>query len=134
MGGVAVDCNACRSMVKFNCFRIARFEQPGEKKAFYLNRPDFSATLDAWNNRSNELPPSDVQGERIKKLTEQLAWIHRWVERGIFDVETSPMDALNVIAHAPDAFWKTGTWDVDHLPYASKFYDNFPNARPKNDK
>lgn len=61
------------------------------------------------------------------------AWTYlwRWVERGYFDMRTSPMDALDVMAFHPSAPWNNGEWDVTHTPYAEKFYAKFPKARPQ---
>jgi hypothetical protein len=65
----------------------------------------------------------------VEELREELSFIYKWIERGIFDKHVSASDALGVIAHYPGAPWKNGRWDVDHKEYANKFYEQFPKAR-----
>ena len=67
--------------------------------------------------------------ERLTELEESWSYLHKWVERGLFCPHTTPQNALECIAHHPSAPWKNGRWDVDHKPYAMKFYAHFPKAR-----
>ena len=75
----------------------------------------------------------NLQSNEIEQRNDQLCWIARWIERGIYSDTTTPIAALKVIAHAPDMPWHSQVWDVDHKDYAEQFYKDFPKARPKND-
>src|SRR5437764_532876 len=62
------------------------------------------------------------------ELLESWLYLHKWVERGLFDSHTDARTALECIAFHPSAPWNNGRWDVDHKPYANKFYAVFPQA------
>lgn len=66
--------------------------------------------------------------EQSTEREEAWLYLHKWVERGLFDHHHTPKEALEVIAHHPTAPWKNGRWDVDHKPYAKAFYEAFPRA------
>ncbi len=69
---------------------------------------------------------------RIAQLEEterSFYFLCKWIERAKFDDAISASDALGVILHSPAMPWKNGRWDVDHKPYAAKFYEAFPRAR-----
>lgn len=67
-------------------------------------------------------PTEDSERER------DWCFIWKWIERAIFDPNISEAEALSVLAHYPGAPWKQGRWNVDHKPYAKKFYEKFPHA------
>ena len=52
-------------------------------------------------------------------------WI--WVERARMEPKRAH-EHISCLAHHPDAPWQNGRWDVDHKPYAAKFYKEFPKA------
>jgi hypothetical protein len=69
--------------------------------------------------------------ERLKLDQETFYYLAKWVERGLFDHHHTSKEALEIIAHHPGMPWMEGRWDVDHKPYASKFYETFPKAAGK---
>jgi hypothetical protein len=73
------------------------------------------------------LVAGDVVG-LLRELSEERLFLYRWVERGMFDDATRPKNALDVMAHYPNAPWKNGRWDVSHKPYAAALYKLFPKA------
>jgi hypothetical protein len=66
--------------------------------------------------------------EQASEQEEAWLYLHKWVERGLFDDKISMDEALKCIAHHPSAPWKNGRWNVDHKPYAKAFYAAFPRA------
>jgi hypothetical protein len=56
-------------------------------------------------------------------------YLWKWVERGLFCPQTPSKTALECLAYHPSAPWHDNRWDVDHKPYAERFYAAFPNAR-----
>ena len=84
------------------------------------------------------LPCDCILGQaaaRIEALSAQVAEQHKtlcflgkWIERGLFDKNVSAKDALGVMAHLPGMPWNSERWDVDHKPYAAKYYAAFPKT------
>ncbi len=70
----------------------------------------------------------------VEKQRDQINWMSKWVERGIFDKHHTPMGALLCIAHAPDMPWQNDRWNVDHKEYADEFYKTFPTALTEKDE
>jgi hypothetical protein len=68
------------------------------------------------------------EAAQVEEMGRELAFVWKWVERGLFDPSIDRLDALKTLAHYPGAPWNQGRWDVDHKPYATKFYDMFPKA------
>jgi len=61
-------------------------------------------------------------------ITDDEAFVWRWVERALYDPTVPMTDALNVLAHYPGAPWNRMRWNVDHKSYADQFYRNHPAA------
>jgi hypothetical protein len=79
------------------------------------------------------LEQSDAEQGEDAELRKSWFYLHKWVERGLFCSHTDAKTALEAIAYHPSAPWHNGRWDVDHKPYARKFYEKFPKAAPQED-
>jgi hypothetical protein len=63
------------------------------------------------------------------EIMREREFVWKWIERAIFDDALSAEECLSTLAHYPGAPWNEGRWDVDHKPYAERFYRRFPKAR-----
>jgi len=61
-------------------------------------------------------------------ITDDEAFVWRWIERALYDPTVPMTDALNVLAHYHGAPWNRMRWNVDHKSYADQFYRNHPAA------
>ena len=65
---------------------------------------------------------------REEEQKREWAFVWKWIERAGFDASLSREECIDTLLHYPSAPWNSGRWDVDHKPYAKRFYAAFPNA------
>lgn len=99
---------------------------------------EFARAMVATDVATGLLSPAELEAlaqacaviarKQVEELEAERSFVWKWIERAIFDKTLSKAECLSTLAGHPGAPWNNGGWDVDHKPYAERFYKRFPRA------